>query len=310
MSGLARMRAAVAVATVWTSPDSPRALDAPALSNPADMRGWLRSMTTDDKLDLCDANRVQTQILLGTEVVVTEEWGDWVKICIPDQPTPKHNLGYPGWVPRCQLAETRETVDAEKWAEVTAASSVLKLAEAQASMAEELELSFLTRLPVLEETDLRVRMLTPSGEGWLERRDVSIRIGITPTAADGGAGKRIVEQAERFIGLPYLWGGMSSFGYDCSGFAYSMHKAQGITIPRDASAQAQGGKPVARERLEPGDLLFFARDEGKGHIHHVGIYEGEGRMIHSPDSKGAVETVQWNGHKLAKEFCLAVRYWS
>ncbi|WP_162875106.1 C40 family peptidase, partial [Enterobacter cloacae] len=77
----------------------------------------------------------------------------------------------------------------------------------------------------------------------------------------------------------------SSYGYDCSGFAYSMYASQGITIPRDASDQALAGTEAASNQLRPGDLLFFAYEEGKGRIHHVGIYIGDGKMIHSPDSK-------------------------
>ncbi|NOU94004.1 peptidase [Paenibacillus sp. LMG 31456] len=302
------MQAAASVVTVWTSPESPRRIDEPALRNPADIKGWVDGLSIPDKLDLCDANRVQTQMLLGTEVIVMEESGDWVKICIPDQFKQSSPLGYPGWVPKCQLAELPDRLAGLQWAEVTSFRAMLSLG------ASELELSYLTRLPLLEEKGEIIRVETPLGEGLLNRNDVRIISRsndgtVRSPSSPSNMGNRIVEQAIRFIGLPYLWGGMSSFGFDCSGFAYQLHQSQGIIISRDVSDQVRHGIEIPRELLEPGDLLFFARDEGKGHIHHVGIYIGDNCMIHSPDSNGVVETVRLDEYKLAKEHFLSKRYW-
>lgn len=86
-----------------------------------------------------------------------------------------------------------------------------------------------------------------------------IRLMDGPLAPETGAvdmGQGIVEQAKRFLDLPYLWGGTSSYGFDCSGFAYTMHRYFGILIPRDASDQAKQGTPVEKEQLEAGDLVF------------------------------------------------------
>lgn len=304
MSGPKRVRAAVSVATVWTSPDSPRPLDEPALRHPAAITEWLGAMTVKDKLDLYGANRIQTQMLYGTEAVVAEESGDWVKVLIPEQSTRKEGAGYPGWVPKRQLTEASAQSSVDQWAKVSAPRALLTLRSLQA----EIELSFLTRLPVIEETNDGVVVDTPHGEGFLPKDQV--RIASRPASCGTEeAGKRLVRQGMRFIGLPYLWGGMSSFGYDCSGFAYSMHKSQGILIPRDASDQADRGQRVERDRLEPGDLLFFAYEEGKGRVHHVGIYAGDNRMLHSPDSEGCIELVELDGYKLAKEHCISRRYW-
>lgn len=304
MSALARMLVAVSVATVWTSPESPRRLDEPALHNPADISGWIGALTVPDKLNLSDDNRVQTQVLLGTELFVGEERGDWVQVYIPDQTTSKHVDGYPGWMPICQLAEPPNRPVGAAWAEVSAKRATLTLG------ATEMELSYLTRLPALEVTADAIRVMTPVGEGLLCRKEAAI-VGDPPKAGSLPAhtGRSIVEEAVKFTGLPYLWGGLSSFGFDCSGFAYMMHRSQGIAIPRDASDQARRGETIARDKLAPGDLVFFATDEGKGRIHHVGIFTGDGRMIHSPDSRGAVETVQLDEGKLGKEHCIAKRYW-
>jgi cell wall-associated NlpC family hydrolase len=155
-----------------------------------------------------------------------------------------------------------------------------------------------------------VQVQSPEGKGYLKADEVRLIDGpLAMRPVEGHIGRGIVEQGKRFLDLPYLWGGMSSFGYDCSGFAYNMHGYFGISIPRDASDQAKQGTLIEKEQLEPGDLLFFAYEEGKGAIHHVGIYAGDQRMIHSPESIKAIEIVDLSSFKLAKEHCVSRRYW-
>jgi len=90
----------------------------------------------------------------------------------------------------------------------------------------------------------------------------------------------LLASAKKFISIPYLWGGRSSFGTDCSGFVQNIFKQAGIPLPRDAKQQAQCGKIVqSPEEALPGDLLFF-HDE-KGNIVHTGIYIGNSSVIHS-----------------------------
>lgn len=297
---------AVSVATVWSKPDSPRSIDEPALRCPADMREWLGHMTLGDKLDLCLANRVQTQILYGASVLVAEEVEGWSKVLIPQQGTRKDDLGYPGWVPNCQLVEESDVPLGSKRAEVISDKAWLYKSPSQ----QLIELSYLTSLPVLEEMEKLVKVQTPEGVGYLKADDIRLIDG--PVASHAGVadiGQGIVEQAKRFLDLPYLWGGLSSYGFDCSGFAHTMHRYYGILIPRDASDQARQGTPVEKEQLEAGDLLFFAHDEGKGAIHHVGIYAGDGQMIHSPETISSIELVDLKTCKLAKEHCMSRRYW-
>lgn len=311
MSEPKRMVVAVSVATVWTKPESPRPLDEPALKQPADIREWLKRMTVDDKLDLCEANRVQTQILYGTSVLAVEEQGDWVKVIIPQQATRKEASGYPGWVPRCQLVPETETPAGAKRAEVVADKAWLYGSPAD-SGEQLLELSFLTSLPVLEEAEEWVKVQTPAdGIGYLKAAEVRLIDGpLAPRPMEGHIGREIVEAGKRFLDLPYLWGGLSSYGYDCSGFAHSMHRYFGILIPRDASDQARQGTLIEKDQLEPGDLLFFAYEEGKGAVHHVGIYAGDNRMIHSPESIKSIEIVDLSTYKLAKEHSVSRRYWN
>lgn len=89
-----------------------------------------------------------------------------------------------------------------------------------------------------------------------------------------------IELAKRFLGFPYLWGGRSSFGYDCSGFTQMLVRARGINMPRDADLQAAWSDvtKVDRSDLQPGDLLFFG--SSLKNITHTGMYIGDGQFIH------------------------------
>lgn len=98
----------------------------------------------------------------------------------------------------------------------------------------------------------------------------------------------IIRTAETFLGIPYLWGGTSIKGVDCSGFTKMVFFLNGILLPRDASQQAETGEFITNKvdtsKLKPGDLLFFGEKEGidgKEKVSHVGIYIGEGEFIHS-----------------------------
>jgi gamma-D-glutamyl-L-lysine dipeptidyl-peptidase len=91
--------------------------------------------------------------------------------------------------------------------------------------------------------------------------------------------QEITRTAVRFLNTPYLWGGRSSFGFDCSGFIQIVFKIHGISLPRDASQQATLGKCIHTfEEHLPGDLAFFASDEG--FINHVGMIIASGDIIH------------------------------
>ncbi len=292
----------VPVATVWTSFDSAREIDNDAVTNPVSIDSWLEGLTYETSLELCNENLVQTQLLYGEEVIVIEENGDWAHVTIPSQPTSKEDQGYPGWVPKAQLVEA-----ADGWnltdvplAVVTSPKAKLFKENHQSS----LELSYLTALPFLYEAEGKVYVKIPDGTGVLDLENV-----VVSDSPVRGNGHAIVSAGEQFLNLPYLWGGMSSYGYDCSGFSYAMCKANGYVIPRDAHDQAAAGKKVEIAEIEPGDLLFFAYEEGKGRIHHVGIYYGDGKLLHSPKTGKTVEIIPLEGTIYERELCAARRYW-
>lgn len=108
-----------------------------------------------------------------------------------------------------------------------------------------------------------------------------------PLAKDRAYGRayfrnEIVKTAERFIGLPYHWGGSSAdTGFDCSGLTMAVYHLNGLNLPRSSWAQYRVGDPVQRRALDRGDLVFFATSGGK-RVSHVGVYTGDKSFIHAP----------------------------
>lgn len=293
----------VPVATVWTSFDSAREMDWDAITNPVDLDAWLNSLTYETRLGLCSQNLIQTQVLYGQEVLFLEERDEWVHVMIPDQPSSKNDNGYPGWIPKCQLKKSTLDWNMQKRPVVVMTRPKAKLL----TMNDELCLSFQTALPLIREEADQVIVQTPDGTGSINWGQVVVFESME--ARYKGTGADIVAAGELFLRLPYLWGGMSSFGYDCSGFSYSMCRANGYVIPRDAHEQANAGKMVEISEMKPGDLLFFANNEGKGRIHHVGIYYGDGKLLHSPNTGKRVEIIPLAGTIYEKELCKVRRYW-
>jgi len=100
-----------------------------------------------------------------------------------------------------------------------------------------------------------------------------------PPARYGG----VVGIAMQYLGVPYVWGGASPSGFDCSGFIMYVYAQMGVSLPHHAASQYSAGSPVSRDALEPGDLVFF---NGLG---HAGIYIGGGQFIHSPHTGDVVK---------------------
>ncbi|MBW0102778.1 NlpC/P60 family protein [Pseudonocardia sp. KRD291] len=295
----------VAVATVWTSPTSPRPVDRPALTNPSDVPAWLAAMSTADKLDLTGSDRTQTQALYGQRVEILSRRDGWTEVAVPGQPTPKNPAGYPGWIPDAQLSESAgfAALSADRPTAVVG-RALTWLHDDVALTRRATEVSANTRLPVLDERDDAVLVATPSGGvRWVDADAVTV-------VADGESapsptGAELVASARGFLGRPYLWGGRAGYGLDCSGLTGTVFGMHGITIPRDASAQAAGGRAVAKDRLEPGDLLFYARKGGKGAVHHVAMYAGGGQMVEAFD---AATPVRVTAARLDGEYAGARRY--
>jgi len=98
----------------------------------------------------------------------------------------------------------------------------------------------------------------------------------------GNLRSELVKTAERFIGIPYRWGGTTAEnGFDCSGLTMVSYRLNGLNLPRVSRNQFKAGKWVSKAKLRPGDLVFFAT-KGGTRVTHVGMYVGHGNFIHAP----------------------------
>ena len=115
--------------------------------------------------------------------------------------------------------------------------------------------------------------------------------GITPSAAalkgQSGIAQQIITNAKKHLGTPYVWGGTSPGGFDCSGLVQYVFRQSGISLPRTTTEQVKVGTYVSKSNLKPGDLVFLQNTYRQG-VSHAGIYIGNGQMIHASSSKGVV----------------------
>jgi gamma-D-glutamyl-L-lysine dipeptidyl-peptidase len=266
------------VATLWVAPGMARAVDRPALGNPADPRRWIASMSTDEKRWL--VGKLETQALYGTRVLVTARTGPWLHVVVPSQATNRDRRGYPGWVPASQLTSDR-LARSPRFAVVRNPTAwVYSGFDANGPRGARLmELSFDTALPVSRVNAKSVEVNLIGGlHASLARSDVTLRAaGAQPRATGPG----LVAIARRFLGLSYLWAGTSGFGFDCSGFTYAIYAQFGLDLSRDAEQQAVHGTPVSTSALAAGDLVFFRAQPG-GAVIHVAMYVGRGEIIEAP----------------------------
>jgi len=105
-----------------------------------------------------------------------------------------------------------------------------------------------------------------------------------PVVADSDAAQTAVDAAMAQRGKPYVWAAGGPNSFDCSGLTAYAFRAAGITLPHSSLSQSKMGQPVSRDQLQPGDLVFFYSP-----VSHVGIYIGNGKMVHAPTSGDVVK---------------------
>jgi len=217
---------------------------------------------------------VVSQAILGSDVEVLETEKDWIKARTPDR--------YSGWIPVVLLRPQDASHLYGFQGRVVQVQSLFANLYRETDVTTHqpvITVPFESRLEVVAEGtggDVGwLRVLLPDGRtAWVQGSDV-IRDPKPLTIPES------ITLAKRFLGLPYLWGGRSSYGYDCSGFTQMLVRSRGINMPRDADLQAawDGLRVIDRKHLQPGDLLFFGG--GPDNITHTAMYIGKGEIIHA-----------------------------
>lgn len=257
-------------------------------------------LTAEDTMQLYKDSLVDSELIYGTVVEVLEEAGGWTKVTVPDQPSSKDKNGYPGFVRSRDLMTVTE-----KFAKAPVKVAVIApIAELILKNGRQ-KLPFGAVLPLIGEEGENYAVGTPKGKALISRKSAQR----TDQSKGETVPQRMMELADQFMDLPYIWSGTSGCGFDCSGFVYSLHRTCGIIIPRDTPEQAEDGQHVSYEEAKPGDLLLFAYEEGKGVVHHVGLYLGNDEMIHSQTPGSKVMKTKIAGSKYEPELCVVARYW-
>lgn len=231
-----------------------------------------------------ESAELASQTLMGWPLRILDRRGGWLLVQTPDR--------YLSWID----ASTVERVDAAQIARHRSARKVVftdvyGVVRAEPNEAS-LPVSDLVAGGLLEETGLSgdsafVRVALPDGRTGYVRATQAEPFDAW-TASRQVAPLRLVAAAETLTGMPYLWGGTSTKGMDCSGFTRTVYLMNGMLLPRDASQQVRAGTTVDSTgnwaNLQPGDLLFFGRKAQDGQperVVHVGMWIGDGRYIHS-----------------------------
>jgi cell wall-associated NlpC family hydrolase len=208
-----------------------------------------------------------SQLVLGEPALVRSSSGDWREIeTLVDR--------YPGWIHRGYLRELSRD-DADAWLAGAAWSDGAEIDTGGSRIA----LPLRARVQRIEDV-----VQLPDG------RDGTVSQGLVADLQFVRESARRVRPDQwairKFTGAPYLWGGVTPWGVDCSGLIQSTWLARGITLPRDASVQAKEGSEVSREEIAPGDLLFFADGDTPGQITHVGIAGDRDSLVHATLRRG------------------------
>ena len=116
-----------------------------------------------------------------------------------------------------------------------------------------------------------------------------------------------MNEAYKYLGVPYVWGGNTYNGIDCSGFVKNVYDALGFPLPRLGSDQMAYGVPVPAEQLQPGDRLYFTPRTERLGVHHTGLYVGNGYFIHASSGKHQVTVSRLSESYYRKNFVCARR---
>jgi cell wall-associated NlpC family hydrolase len=222
-----------------------------------------------------------SQALLGTPLKVLKKRGGWYYVQMPDH--------YLGWMSNgfVRIDENRYEVWAKqpKVIVTTEYGFTYQSKERNSQVVSDVVIGSLLNL--IEDSGTHYRVEYPDGrKAYLAKEKAEPYDRWIAGAKD--TPETVVSTAKRFLGVPYLWGGTSAKGFDCSGYTKTVFFLNGVILPRDASQQVLIGGPIdigsELGNLEVGDLLFFGSegtDGKKERVTHVGIYIGDKKFIHA-----------------------------
>jgi peptidoglycan DL-endopeptidase CwlO len=115
-----------------------------------------------------------------------------------------------------------------------------------------------------------------------------------PNVTNSATANSVIATAKQYLGVPYVWGGSTPSGFDCSGFTSYVYRSVGISLPRTSRAQQNVGTRISLSQVQPGDLVFRGSP-----AYHVGIYIGGGQYIHAPQTGDVVKIAPFNPSKFS-----------
>ena len=219
----------------------------------------------------------------GTEMTVTGSSGDWYKV--------RYN-GTDGYVYKTYLTLNSGDGFTVTEMEDTAAvvtSAVHMRTGPSTSYTSLRVLGSGTQVTITGSTGSWYRVSYNGSTGYIYKTYLSTSVSSSSGSTSSGtsAGQALVEEGKKYLGVPYVWGGTSPSGFDCSGFVYYVYKQCGYSITRTATAQNSDGYYVSRSDLQPGDIVIFY-NSAMTSIGHSGIYIGDGQFIHASSGSGKV----------------------
>lgn len=224
------------------------------------------------RLEPADPSEMVTQLLFGELYRVIDERKKWVKV------RGVHD-GYEAWIDRKQHAELRE-------------SEFQKLLDAPRYYTNDL-ITLMTHHDESFSSIVLGSMLPNYSQGNCQILSHAYQVDGTVIPQPNMGRTHLIETAFLYLNAPYLWGGRTPFGIDCSGFSQIVYRMCGVDLPRDASLQAEIGDRLSFiEEAIPGDLAFF--DNAEGRITHVGILLGDNKIIHA-SGKVRVDRIDHQG---------------